>query len=272
MENYAVFGNPIDHSKSPEIHALFAKQTGIALRYGRVLAPRDTFEETLRAFFAGGGQGANITMPFKERAFSLCDQLTERASQAGAVNTVKKQPDGALLGDNTDGIGLLLDLQRIAFIRPDSRILLMGAGGAARGVILPLLSFGCAITLTNRTFPRAQELASFYRHAGSISALPLDDLAEPEFDLIINATTSGVRGDVPGLAAGLIIPAVKCYDMYYRRGLTPFLQWCAHLGAKDYTDGLGMLVGQAAYAFLLWHGVLPDIQPILHHLRASPTV
>ncbi len=267
METYAVFGNPIKHSKSPHIHALFAAQTGIPHSYGRVLAPPDDFEQVLRSFFADGGEGANITMPFKERAFALCDQLTERASQAGAVNTIKKQADGTLLGDNTDGIGLLTDLRRLELIRPESRILLVGAGGAARGVILPLLSYGCSIMLTNRTFERAQELVSFYQHAGNIDALPLTGLAEPGFDLVINATTSGVHGQVPALPDTLITPAVSCYDMFYQKGLTPFLQWCVSREAVRYADGLGMLVGQAAYSFLLWHGVLPGIKPVLDRLR-----
>ncbi|NDL65951.1 shikimate dehydrogenase [Acerihabitans arboris] len=269
MDTYAVFGNPINHSKSPHIHALFAAQTGIAHPYGRVLAPKDAFEQVLHDFFAAGGEGANITMPFKERAFALCDQLTERASQAGAVNTVKKQPDGLLLGDNTDGIGLLADLQRLGLVRPDSRVLLVGAGGAARGVILPLLSFGCTIMLTNRTFARAQELVSFYHHVGDISARPLEELAGPDFDLVINATTSGIHGELPALKKTLITPAVRCYDMYYQDGPTPFLHWCEQLGARHYADGLGMLVGQAAYSFMLWHGVLPDITPVLEQLKSE---
>ncbi|WP_413726467.1 shikimate dehydrogenase [Sodalis sp. RH16] len=267
METYAVFGNPIKHSRSPRIHALFAEQTGIPHTYGRVLAPPDDFEQVLRSFFADGGEGANITMPFKERAFALCDQLTERASQAGAVNTVKKQSDGTLLGDNTDGIGLLTDLRRLELIRPESRILLVGAGGAARGVILPLLSYGCSIMLTNRTFERARELVSFYQHVGTINAQPLNELAEPDFDLVINATTSGVHGEVPALAGSLINSSINCYDMFYQKGLTPFLQWCADRGSEHYADGLGMLVGQAAYSFLLWHGVLPQIKPVLDLLR-----
>lgn len=267
MENYAVFGNPIKHSKSPRIQALFSSQTGIAHSYGRVLAPLDNFEQSLLDFFAGGGEGANITMPFKEQAFALCDQLSERASPAGAVNTIKKQADGSLLGDNTDGIGLLMDLRRLKLIQPESRILLVGAGGAARGVVLPLLSYGCAITLTNRTFKRAEELVSFYQHAGEINALPFDALTKPDFDLIINATTSGVHGEVPALANTLLTPAVRCYDMFYQTGLTPFLRWCVDHGAGYCADGLGMLVGQAAYSFMLWHGVMPDIEPVLQRLR-----
>lgn len=269
METFAVFGNPIQHSKSPHIHALFAAQTGIIHPYGRVLVPLDAFEPTLRDFFAAGGEGANITMPFKERAFALCDRLTERAAQAGAVNTVKKQTDGALLGDNTDGIGLLADLQRLGLVRPDSRILLVGAGGAARGVILPLLSYGCSIMLTNRTFKRAQELVSFYQHVGDIGTRPLDQLVVADFDLIINATTSGVHGEVPALATTLMTPEVRCYDMFYQQGPTPFLRWCSAQGARHCADGLGMLVGQAAYSFMLWHGVMPDIAPVLETLRGE---
>ncbi|MEA9393290.1 shikimate dehydrogenase [Acerihabitans sp. TG2] len=267
MDTYAVFGNPIKHSRSPQIHAWFASQTGITHPYGRILAEPDAFETTLLRFFTAGGQGANITMPFKERAFALCHQLTERAAQAGAVNTVKKQADGSLLGDNTDGIGLLADLQRIGLIRHDSRILLIGAGGAARGVILPLLSYGCSIVVTNRTFKRAQELEIFFQHVGIITARPLNELSSPDFDLIVNATTSGVHGEIPALVPTLITPAVHCYDMFYQSGLTPFLQWCVAQGAGESADGLGMLVGQAAYSFMLWHGVLPDIEPVLAQLR-----
>lgn len=270
IDTYAVFGNPISHSRSPQIHALFAQQTGVTHPYGRVLAPEDAFERILRDFFTAGGKGANITMPFKERACAFCDQLTARASQAGAVNTIKKSVDGTFLGDNTDGIGLLADLQRLDLIRPDDRILLIGAGGAARGVIQPLLSYGCSIVLTNRTFNRAQELVSCYQHTGEIGARPLAELASPEFDLIINATTSGVHGEIPALANELIAPAVRCYDMFYQRGLTPFLHWSAAQGAARYSDGMGMLVAQAAYAFLLWHGVLPQIEPVLSQLRQYP--
>jgi len=270
MDTYAVFGNPIKHSRSPQIHALFAAQTGITHHYGRILAQPEAFESTLLVFFSAGGEGANITMPFKERAFALCDQLTERAAQAGAVNTVKKQVDGTLLGDNTDGIGLLADLRRLSMIGPDSRILLIGAGGAARGVILPLLSSGCSIVLTNRTFKRAQELQMFYQHVGNILARPLDELTSPDFDLIVNATTSGVHGEIPALAPTLIAPAVHCYDMFYQQEATPFLQWCLTQGAGTSADGLGMLVGQAAYSFMLWHGVLPDIEAVLTQLRRPP--
>lgn len=269
MDAFAVFGNPIEHSKSPSIHALFSAEIGISHSYGRVLVSEDKFEQVLRKFFLSGGLGANITMPFKERAFALCDQLTERASMAGAVNTVKKLLDGSLLGDNTDGIGLISDLQRLDLLRPGNRVLLLGAGGAARGVIFPLLNFGCPVILTNRTFSRAQKLVDCYRHLGTISAMPLDNLAIREYDLIINATSMGLYDQVPELPESLITPKVNCYDMFYQNGGTPFIIWCQQQGAHRCADGLGMLVGQAAYAFLLWHGVLPPILPVLEQLCLS---
>lgn len=267
MESYAVFGNPIAHSKSPFIHQQFATQLCIEHQYGRVLAPVNDFVNTLEAFFAGGGKGANITVPFKEEAFARADELTERAALAGAVNTLKRLEDGRLLGDNTDGIGLLSDLERLAFIRPGFRILLIGAGGAARGVLLPLLSLGCAVTITNRTGSRAEELAQLFAHTGSVDAVAMDDLSDHKFDLIINATSSGIGGDIPALPEAIIYPQTYCYDMFYQKGDTPFLTWCKKLGAKNCADGLGMLVGQAAHAVLLWHGVLPDVEPVINTLK-----
>jgi len=267
MESYVVFGNPIAHSKSPSIHAQFANQLQIEHPYGRILAPLDDFTNTLNAFFAAGGKGANVTMPFKEEAFSRADELTERAALAGAVNTLKRLDDGRLLGDNTDGIGLLSDLQRVSFIRPGLRVLLVGAGGAARGVLLPLLSLDCAVTIVNRTFSRAHELAALFAHTGSVSALTEADVAGHQFDLVINATSSGVGGDIPSLPESIIHPQLYCYDMFYQQGDTPFLAWCKTLGATHCSDGLGMLVGQAAHSVLLWHGVLPEIEPVIVKLK-----
>lgn len=267
MEQYAVFGNPIAHSKSPFIHQRFAQQLKIEHPYGRVLAPLDAFNETLNAFITAGGKGCNVTVPFKEDAFARADELTERAALAGAVNTLKRLEDGRLLGDNTDGIGLLSDLERLAFIKPGYRVLLVGAGGAARGVLLPLLSLDCAVTVTNRTFARAQELATLFAHTGSINALAMDALTGKEFDLIINATSSGINGDIPAIPSSLIKPKVYCYDMFYQKGNTSFLNWCEQHGAKQCADGLGMLVAQAAHAVLLWHGVMPDITPVIDALK-----
>lgn len=269
MDQFAVFGNPISHSKSPLIHQAFAEQTGIAHHYGRVCAPLDSFPETIAAFFAQGGRGANVTLPFKQQACEFADELSERAALSGAVNTLKKCSDGRILGDNTDGIGLLSDLERLALIKPGDRILLVGAGGAARGVILPLLSAGCAITIVNRTQVRAEELAQLFGQSGTIDACRFDQLDVRTFDLIVNATSSGVSGEVPPLPVSLINPQVRCYDMFYQAGATPFLQWCKDHGAQQYADGPGMLVGQAAHAFYLWHDVMPDITPVIAQLKLA---
>lgn len=267
MEQYAVFGNPVAHSKSPFIHQRFAQQMQIDHSYGRVLAPLDGFIPAVERFFSEGGRGCNITVPFKEEAFARADELTERAALAGAVNTLKRLEDGRLLGDNTDGIGLLSDLERLGFIKPGTRVLLIGAGGAARGVLLPLLSLDCAVTLVNRTHARAVELANLFTHAGSVKALTPSELHGETFDLIVNATSSGIGGGVPDIPASLIHAGIYVYDMFYQQGTTPFLRWCAEQGAVNLADGLGMLVGQAAHAVFLWHGMLPDIEPVIAALK-----
>ncbi len=267
MEQFAVFGNPINHSRSPRIHQLFAEQTGISLSYKTILAPLDSFEETVSHFFNKGGSGANVTTPFKERAFAMSAQVTERAALGGAVNTLKRRDDGSLLGDNTDGLGLVSDLQRVQMILPDMNILLLGAGGAARGVLQPLLNLGCHITVTNRTLSRATQLAEIFGQHGTVDVCAASDLAGKQFDLIINATSSGIQGNIPEIPASLITVNTRCYDMFYQPTLTPFLQWAKQLGATHLVDGLGMLVGQAAHAFFLWHGVMPDIEPVLKQLR-----
>ncbi|MCZ4060049.1 shikimate dehydrogenase [Pantoea sp. LMR881] len=269
MDNFAVFGHPINHSKSPLIHRAFAKQTGIDHRYGRICAPLDGFPDAIAEFFAQGGIGANVTLPFKQQAWEFADELSERAALSGAVNTLKKHKDGYILGDNTDGIGLLSDLERLSMINPGDRVLLVGAGGAARGVILPLLSLGVAVTVTNRTLSRATELATLFQHSGAIRACGVDDLNGMAFELVINATSSGVDGQIPSLPASLIQANVRCYDMFYQTGLTPFLHWCQQQGAIHLADGLGMLVGQAAHAFHLWHGIMPEISPVIERLKSE---
>lgn len=265
--SFAVFGNPIAHSKSPRIHTLFAEQTGIDHTYGTVLAPRDEFEHYLDVFFAAGACGANVTTPFKEQAFAKSNELTDRAAMAGAVNTLKKLDDGRLLGDNTDGIGMLSDLIRLNMINEGDRILLVGAGGAARGVILPLLSHHCQLTITNRTFTRAEQLAQVFDGKGNVQALPMDQIDNQGFDLVINATASGIQGDIPDLPAHLLTANTRVYDMYYQLGPTPFISWAQKHGVVNCADGMGMLVGQAAHAFYLWHGVMPEIEPVLKQLK-----
>lgn len=267
MKAFAVFGNPIAHSKSPRIHALFSEQCKCPLTYEKRRVEFADFESDLADFFAQGGSGANITTPFKERAHDFCHDLTERAKLAGAVNTIKKLEDGQLLGDNTDGIGLLTDLQRLNMLQKGDRVLLIGAGGAARGAVLPLLEFGCKLVITNRTLSRAEQLSSLFSAYGDITSKALDELADEQFDLIINATSSGLSDDVPALPVETLSHHPLCYDMLYRDTLTPFLQWSKDHGVTLIADGLGMLVGQAAHAFYIWHGVMPEIESVLNVLR-----
>ncbi|GAA0354667.1 shikimate dehydrogenase [Morganella psychrotolerans] len=271
MKKFVVFGHPIAHSQSPFIHQEFAKQFGIELSYERILSPLAGFRDCVSAFFADGGLGANVTLPFKEQAYALSDELSERAQICGAVNTLHLKEDNRIFGDNTDGEGLVIDLQRLNFIRPGEKILLIGAGGAARGALLPLLRAGGTITVTNRTLTKAQSLAEQFSVYGDVRAVATDKTDTTGFSLIINATSSGVDGGVPQIPVSLLNNTVACYDMFYRTGLTPFLQLAVDNGVVRYADGLGMLAGQAAFAFKLWHGVLPDIAPVLAQLKQRMT-
>ncbi|QEY60533.1 shikimate dehydrogenase [Metapseudomonas lalkuanensis] len=267
-DRYCVFGNPIGHSKSPLIHGLFAEQTGQQLTYEAVLAPLDDFTGCARQFFATG-KGGNVTVPFKEQAYQLAGSLSARAQRAGAVNTLKKLDDGSLLGDNTDGAGLVRDLTRNAGLDlAGKRILLLGAGGAARGVIEPLLAEKpAALVVANRTVEKAEALAQLFADLGPVSASGFDWLEEP-VDLIINGTSASLAGDLPPISHSLIKPGhTVCYDMMYGKDMTAFNRWAAEHGAARTLDGLGMLVEQAAEAFLLWRGVLPDSAPVLAELR-----
>lgn len=268
MDRYGVFGNPIGHSKSPLIHRLFAAQTGEALSYEPLLAPLGDFAGFARAFFAEG-RGGNVTVPFKEEAFRLADELSERARRAGAVNTLKKLDDGRLLGDNTDGAGLVRDLTINAGLDlNDARILLLGAGGAVRGVLEPLLGQSPqALVIANRTVAKAEQLAHEFARLGPVAASGFDWLSEP-VDLIINGTSASLAGELPPLDASLIRPGhTVCYDMMYGKEPTAFNRWAVEHGAARCIDGLGMLVEQAAEAFFLWRGVRPDSAPVLAELR-----
>lgn len=269
MDRYGVFGNPIAHSKSPLIHRQFAEQTGQALSYQALLAPLDDFCGFARAFFAAGGMGANVTVPFKEQACAMADQLSERARRAGAVNTLLKLADGGLRGDNTDGTGLVRDLLHNAGVAlRGQRILLLGAGGAVRGVLEPLLAEQpAALVIANRTVEKAEQLAREFADLGPVVASGFDWLEEP-VDLIINGTSASLAGELPPLAPSLIQPShTRCYDMMYAPELTPFNRWASELGARQTLDGLGMLVEQAAEAFFLWRGVRPQTRPVLECLR-----
>ncbi|SUC15791.1 shikimate dehydrogenase [Proteus vulgaris] len=269
MEKYLVMGNPIEHSQSPFIHQFFSKQTGIEYGYGRLLVPLNEFDKTASRFFVNGGRGANITVPFKEEAFRFVDKLTDRAKGCGAVNSIVKLEDGSLLGDNTDGQGLILDLARLDFIVPGKvgSVLVIGAGGATRGILLPLLDYDCDITLTNRTFTKAEQLVKEFSQFGTIRAIAPKDVADRHYDLIINASASSMTNDLPPIPNDVYGFETACYDLYYQAGMTSFLYNALKHGSTRLSDGLGMLVGQAAYAFELWYERVPDINPVLTVLR-----
>ncbi len=267
-DRYAVFGNPIGHSKSPAIHAAFAEQTKQALTYEALLAPRDDFAGSVAAFRAQGGRGANVTVPFKEEAHALADRLTPRAQRAGAVNTLVLGDDG-ILGDNTDGAGLVRDIEHNqSFLLAGRRILILGAGGATRGALAPLLACQPAsLSIANRTEAKAAQLASEFADLAPVRGIGFPDLAGQTFDVVINATAASLAGESLPLPAGLFAPGSLAYDMMYRASDTPFMTQARQAGAQHVVDGLGMLVEQAAEAFALWRGVRPDTAPVLAQLR-----
>jgi shikimate dehydrogenase len=276
VPHYAVIGNPVAHSRSPQIHAMFGQQTGIALQYDRLPAPLDGFEATVQAFAAAGGRGLNVTVPFKQQAFELArDHLSARARLAGAVNTLWLE-NNAWHGCNTDGVGLVSDLLRLGAKLDGARVLLVGAGGAARGVLQPLAEAGCAhIRIVNRTPERADELVAGWQEARtglpteiSAGGLPQARI-EGGWNVVINATASSLQGAAPDLPAGLYADGALAYDMLYAAQPTPFMRQAAEDGAARCADGLGMLVGQAAESFFIWHGVQPDPAPVLDALRAE---
>jgi shikimate dehydrogenase len=273
-DRYAVIGNPVAHSRSPLIHAAFARQTGEAIEYGTLLAPRDGFTQTVAEFRAAGGKGLNVTVPFKFDALAFAEALTARARSAGAVNTLKFG-DGKVLGDNTDGVGLVRDIRdnfrcRIA----GRRVLLMGAGGAAHGVVHPLVAERPAVlTIANRTAARADALAGELRAGTPESEIVITgggyDTLAGEFDIVINATAASLEGDVPPLPERIFAPGALAYDMMYGREPTPFLRLAAQRGVANLADGVGMLVEQAAESFFVWRGVRPQTAPVIATLRKA---
>ena len=271
MDQYAVIGNPVEHSRSPFIHARFAQATAQAMSYDRVTCPMDGFEATLRAFAASGARGCNVTVPFKFQAFELAPQHSERAALAGAVNTLRFDADG-WFGDNTDGVGLVHDIEINARVTiSERRVLLIGAGGAAAGALGPLLLAGpAALVVANRTLDKAQALA--LRHIGvapltRLSAAPLSDCGE-DFDIVVNATASSLAGGAIPVSARVLKPGALALDMMYGPAAQAFLEWAGAHGAVG-RDGLGMLVEQAAEAFSIWRGMRPDTAPVLAALRAQ---
>lgn len=263
-DRYAVFGNPVSHSLSPRIHALFAAQTGQDMSYAAICAPLDGFAAAVASFAEQGGRGANVTLPFKEEAFRLAGDRTPRAEAAGAVNTLSFA-QGRIIGDNTDGVGLVRDITaNIGIALGGSRILILGAGGAARGVILPLLALQpAAIFIANRTAAKALQLAAGFHVGGG----GFESLAGRAFDLVINATSAGFTGAVLPAPSSVFAPGALAYEMLYGRQ-TPFMQ-AAHGAGARVADGLGMLVEQAAEAFFVWRGVRPETAPVLDAVRAA---
>ena len=265
---YALFGFPVHHSWSPFIHGMFARQTGQDMTYRLSETPPERFRNDVLEFFSGGGAGANVTLPHKRAAADLVNELTERAQLADAVNTIVRR-DGHLVGDNTDGAGLLADLTKNLGLRWDSpRILMLGAGGAARGAMEALLSLQPELlVIANRTVDRAVELATEFGELGPIAACEFSKLEHRRFDLIVNATSASLHGNVPLVPIDVVDPATTCYDMAYGAGDTAFVAWAKRLGAARAEQGWGMLVEQAAEAFQLWRGVQPDTGPVLKALR-----
>ena len=269
-DQYAVFGNPIGHSKSPIIHSAFARQTGQDMSYKSILAPLDGFDDAVEAFIAAGGRGANVTVPFKQEAFQLVTRLTPRAELAGAANTLIFQGD-EIVGDNTDGVGLLRDITiNLAYPVAGKRVLLLGAGGASRGVVGPLLEAGIAsLTIANRTVPRAKLVAERFAPLGPVTGCGYDELAGQSFDIVINATSASLSGSMPALPVGIFAPGSLAYKMMYGMGDTPFRIFAREQGAAIISEGLGMLVEQAAESFFVWRGVRPEVRPVMELLQKA---
>lgn len=268
-DHYAVMGNPVSHSRSPMIHTLFAQQTGQDIHYDAVRVEPGRFAAAVEDFRARGGRGLNVTVPFKLDAWRLAVQNSVRAERAQAVNTLVLDDAGGLKGDNTDGIGLVRDLT----VNHDLdlrglRVLLIGAGGAARGVMEPLLAAGLGeLAVANRTRRKAVELAAVFSDLGQTRGLGLDQTGDG-YDLVINATAASLAGELPAVAPACLAGAF-CYDMMYARAATPFVAWAREQGARAAVDGLGMLVEQAAESFRIWRGLRPDTAAVIAAVRAA---
>ncbi len=271
VDQYGVVGHPVAHSLSPFIHAMFARQTGQTMAYRLFDFAPEEVDERIAAFFAQGGRGLNVTLPYKLAAVARATELTRRAQHAGAVNTLAMREDGTILGDNTDGVGLTQDLcvnQHLVVTR--RRVLIIGAGGATRGVLAPLLGLEPElIVIANRTADRARALAAAFAQLGDVQGVGFRYIAGGAFDLVINATSASLTGEIPDVPVAVIGPDTFCYDMAYGKGDTPFVRWCMELGCRTAVSGWGMLVEQAAESFRLWRGVRPLTGPVLSALTAS---
>lgn len=266
---YAVFGNPVAHSKSPRIHQLFAEQFGFDIDYQAIEAPLDGFVDAVNKFRDAGGKGCNVTVPFKQEAWELADKKSGRAEQAGAVNTLKFEQDGSILGENTDGVGLLRDLTLNLDTKLfDQRILVIGAGGAVRGILGPLIEQAPKkLVLANRTVEKAVELAKLFSTIGPIEPSGFEQLAGQKFDVVINGSAASLTGDVPPIPNNCFKEGALAYDLMYSDKPTPFMQWATEQGAAKVADGLGMLVEQAAESFALWWDQRPETRSVIKSLR-----
>ncbi len=267
-DRYALIGHPVGHSKSPLIHGLFAQATGQDLSYAAIEAPLDGFADTLTRFRANGGRGANVTLPFKLQAFELATDPSETARLAGAANTLKFEAGDRIRADNTDGVGLVNDLQRnLGCPLAGRRVLLLGAGGATRGAILPIAAQKPALlAVANRTADKAHALRSAFAAHATLQTCGLDELRGEAFDVVINATSTGLTQAALPLPDSVFAPGAVAYDMVYGKGLTPFLRQARAAGAATVADGVGMLVEQAAESFTLWRGVRPDTRAVIQQL------
>ena len=267
-DQYGVFGHPVGHSLSPFIHGLFARETGQHLSYRAYDVLPAEFVARVRAFFAAGGRGLNITLPHKPAAVGVADELTDRATHAVAVNTLALQGE-RLLGDNTDGVGLVRDLcDNLGLVITNRRVLILGAGGATRGVLVPLLCLAPAtVTIANRTSERAAALAAAFADLGATQGMAFQDVGPEPFDLVINATSASLSGEIPPIPLGAIGPQTVCYDLAYGRNATAFVDWARACGCARALQGLGMLVEQAAESFRIWRGVRPQTAPVLAALQ-----
>jgi len=270
-DRYALIGHPVSHSWSPFIHGMFARATQQHMQYRLIDVEPDRFRAETVQFFLGGGSGLNITVPYKQPAAELVNELTPRASEAQAVNTIRTSPSSELIGDNTDGVGLVIDLEEnLQLPLAGRRVLILGAGGATRGVLGPLLArHPAVVAIANRTVARATQLAAEFSWKGPIAVSGFETVEPRAFDIIINATSASLDGAVPPLAPAAIGPATVCYDMAYSKGDTPFTRWARERGAAASYKGWGMLVEQAAESFLVWRGIRPPTRQVLELLTAN---
>ncbi|WP_423063307.1 shikimate dehydrogenase [Candidiatus Paracoxiella cheracis] len=269
MDKYAIFGNPVEHSLSPIIHEIFAEQAHQKLEYIRIKPPLDGFEPALQEFIKAGGNGCNVTFPFKGQAFNAADQCSNTASDAEAASCLLIRKNGTIFADNYDGTGLVEDLtHNYEFPLSQKKILIIGSGGATRGILGPLLDMAPSrIIIANRTPQKAMDLAERYKLRGYVTGIGFDDIEVTPYDLIIHATTAGHQGNLVTLPEGIIGHRTCCYDLSYGKAAEPFLQWAKKIGAAQCIDGLGMLVEHNAAVFYLWRNIYPDTKPVIEFLR-----